>query len=93
MPNRVGSAVAQLHAKLKVLNSIRHDPAFGIATVMPHAALAPNVREDVPGRRRRIGADPVATGPRIVQTTERYLGTKQDLVHAPNDGIKLRVSI
>lgn len=27
-----------------------------------------------------------------VQTTERYLGTKQDLVHAPNDGIKLRVA-
>jgi integrase len=31
-----------------------------------------------------------------VQTTERYLGTKrtkQDLVHAPNDGIKLRVGV
>src|SRR5450755_1123966 len=28
-----------------------------------------------------------------VQTTERYLGTKQDLVHAPNDGIKLKVSM
>jgi len=28
-----------------------------------------------------------------VQTTERYLGTKQDLVHAPNDAIKLRVMI
>jgi site-specific recombinase XerD len=27
-----------------------------------------------------------------VQTTERYLGTRQDLVHAPNDAIKLRVS-
>ena len=27
-----------------------------------------------------------------VQTTERYLGTKQDLVHAPNDAIKLRVA-
>jgi site-specific recombinase XerD len=26
-----------------------------------------------------------------VQTTERYLGTRQDLVHAPNDGIKLRL--
>lgn len=25
-----------------------------------------------------------------VQTTERYLGTKQDLVHAPNDAIKLK---
>ncbi len=28
-----------------------------------------------------------------VQTTERYLGTKQDLIHAPNDGIKLRVVV
>src|ERR1035437_10291794 len=28
-----------------------------------------------------------------VQTTERYLGTKQDLVHSPNDGIKLRVAV
>jgi site-specific recombinase XerD len=28
-----------------------------------------------------------------VQTTERYLGTKQDLVHAPNDGIKLSVAV
>ena len=27
-----------------------------------------------------------------VQTTERYLGTKQDLAHAPNDSIKLRLS-
>ena len=26
-----------------------------------------------------------------VQTTERYLGTKQDLAHAPNDSIKLKV--
>jgi integrase/recombinase XerD len=24
-----------------------------------------------------------------VQTTERYLGTRQDLAHAPNDAIKL----
>jgi integrase len=28
-----------------------------------------------------------------VQTTERYLGTRQDLVHAPNDAIKLRVTV
>ena len=28
-----------------------------------------------------------------VQTTERHLGAKQDLVNAPNDGIKLRVAI
>src|SRR5215471_9693932 len=28
-----------------------------------------------------------------VQTTEWYLGTKQDLVHAPNDGIKLKLAV
>ena len=28
-----------------------------------------------------------------VQTTERYLGNRQDLVHAPNDAIKLRVAV
>jgi integrase len=28
-----------------------------------------------------------------VQTTERYLGTKQNLAHSPNDGIKLRVLV
>jgi site-specific recombinase XerD len=32
-------------------------------------------------------------GHALVQTTERYLGTRQDLVHAPNDGIKLRVAV
>jgi site-specific recombinase XerD len=28
-----------------------------------------------------------------VQTTERYLGTEQDLAHAPNDGIKLKLAL
>jgi integrase len=28
-----------------------------------------------------------------VQTTERYLGTKQDLTHAPNDAIKLKLAV
>lgn len=32
-------------------------------------------------------------GHQSVQTTERYLGTRQDLMHAPNDGIKLRVVV
>ena len=27
-----------------------------------------------------------------VQTTERYLGTRQDLAHAPNDAIKLKLA-
>ena len=32
-------------------------------------------------------------GHAFVQITERSLGTKQDLVHTPNDGIKLRVAV
>ena len=28
-----------------------------------------------------------------VQTTERYLGTKQDLAHPPNDAIKLKLAV
>jgi hypothetical protein len=28
-----------------------------------------------------------------LDTTESFLGTKQDLVHAPNDGIKLRAAV
>jgi integrase len=28
-----------------------------------------------------------------VQTAERYLGTKQDLAHAPNDAIKLKPTV
>ena len=28
-----------------------------------------------------------------VQTTERYLGTKQDLIHASNDAIKLKLPL
>jgi hypothetical protein len=28
-----------------------------------------------------------------VETTERYLGTKEDLVHAPNDAIRLKLAV
>jgi site-specific recombinase XerD len=46
---------------------------------------------------RAAGGEPeqiqLLLGYSSVQTTERYLGTKQDLVHAPNDGIRLRVVV
>ena len=51
------------------------------------------MRENVPRCRRRVGADPTTAGHASVQTTERYLGTKQDLVNAPNDGIKLKPAV
>lgn len=46
-------------------------------------------RMTVAERARKIQ---LLLGHASVQTTERYPGTKQDLVNAPNDGIKLRVS-
>jgi len=46
---------------------------------------------------RAAGGEPeqiqLLLGHASVQTTERCLGTKQNLVNAPNDGIKLRLAV
>ena len=71
----------------------------------PYAAAAGVARNRAPrfaaDAARSCAGPPAASleqiqlllGHASVQTTERYLGTKQDLVHAPNDGIKLRVAV
>ena len=41
--------------------------------------------------RRELEQIQMLLGHASVQTAEKYLGTKQDLVCAPNDAIKLRV--
>ena len=70
--------------------------------IKPYAAVA-GVPGIAPHDRRRTCAKlcraggweleqiQMLLGHASVLTTERYLGTKQDLVHAPNDAIKLRV--
>lgn len=45
--------------------SMRHDPAFGIAPVMPHAALASDMRPSVPSGWRGTGTDSVFVGTRF----------------------------
>jgi integrase len=54
---------------------------------------SPYLREAVPRRWGELEQIQMLLGHASVQTTERYLGTKQDLVHAPNDVIKLRVVV
>ena len=66
--------------------------AVGVAGIAPH-----DLRRTTAKLCRAAGGEleqiQLLLGHSSVQTTERYLGTKQDLVHAPNDGIKLKVAI
>jgi integrase len=66
--------------------------AAGVAGIAPH-----DCRRTCAKLCRAAGGEleqiQMLLGHASVQTTERYLGTKQDLVHAPNDGIRLRVAV
>jgi site-specific recombinase XerD len=66
--------------------------AAGVPGIAPH-----DLRRSCAKLCRAAGGEleqiQLLLGHASVQTTERYLGTKQDLVHAPNDGIKLRVAV
>ena len=66
--------------------------AAGVPGIAPH-----DLRRSCAKMCRAAGGEleqiQLLLGHASVQTTERYLGTKQDLVHAPNDGIKLRISL
>src|SRR5436190_10712871 len=66
--------------------------AAGVPGIAPH-----DLRRTCAKMCRAAGGEleqiQLLLGHASVQTTERYLGTKQDLLHAPNDGIKLRVAI
>jgi integrase len=70
----------------------RYTAAAGVPGIAPH-----DLRRSCAKMCRAAGGEleqiQLLLGHASVQTTERYLGTKQDLVHAPNDGIKLRVGV
>ena len=65
---------------------------IGVSKLAPH-----DLRRSCARRCRAAGGEleqiQMLLGHASVQTTERYLGTRQDLVHAPNDAIRLRVAI
>jgi integrase len=65
--------------------------AAGLSNIAPH-----DLRRTTAKLCRAAGGEleqiQLLLGHSSVQTTERYLGTKQNLAHAPNDAIKLTVS-
>ena len=66
--------------------------AAGLPDIAPH-----DLRRTTAKLCRAAGGEleqiQMLLGHSSVQTTERYLGTKQDLAHAPNDGIKLKLTV
>jgi integrase len=68
----------------------QYGESVGIPAVAPH-----DLRRTCAKLCRAAGGEleqiQLLLGHASVQTTERYLGTKQDLVQAPNDAIKLKI--
>jgi hypothetical protein len=59
MPNSLTLAIQDYPIFRESEVSIRHDPAFGIAPVMPNAALPEDLRPSLSSGGRRVGANPV----------------------------------
>ncbi len=78
----------------KVVWQMLHEYAaeIGLSGIAPH-----DLRRTCAKLCRAAGGEleqiQMLLGHASVQTTERYLGTKQDLIHAPNDAIRLRVPV
>jgi integrase len=66
--------------------------AAGLPDIAPH-----DLRRTTAKLCRAAGGEleqiQMLLGHSSVQTTERYLGTKQDLAHAPNDAIDLKLAV
>jgi site-specific recombinase XerD len=91
--NRSGSVTGDRLGEKVVWQMLRHyAAAAGVPGIAPH-----DLRRTCAKLCRAAGGEleqiQLLLGHASVQTTERYLGTRQDLVHAPNDAIKLRVAV
>jgi integrase len=90
--NRAGCVTGGRLGEKVVWQMLRHyAAAVGVPGIAPH-----DLRRTCAKLCRSAGGEleqiQLLLGHASIQTTERYLGTKQDLVHAPNDAIKLRVA-
>jgi integrase len=86
--NRAGALTGERLSEKVVWQMLRQYAAeVGVPGIAPH-----DLRRTCAKLCRSAGGEleqiQMLLGHASVQTTERYLGTKQDLVHAPNDAIK-----
>ena len=91
--NRAGSVTGERLGEKVVWQMLRGYAAeVGVPGIAPH-----DLRRTCAKLCRAAGGEleqiQMLLGHASVQTTERYLGTRQDLVHAPNDAIRLRVTV
>jgi site-specific recombinase XerD len=90
--NRAGAVTGDRLGEKVVWQMLkRYAAEVGAPGIAPH-----DLRRTCAKLCRAAGGDleqiQLLLGHASVQTTERYLGTRQDLVHAPNDAIRLRVT-
>src|ERR1035437_8483207 len=90
--NRGGAIGERLGGKVVWQRLRRYAAEVGVPGIAPH-----DLRRTCAKLCRAAGGEleqiQLLLGHPSIQTTERYLGTKQDLVHAPNDAIRLRVAV
>jgi site-specific recombinase XerD len=91
--NRADRVVGECLGEKVVWQMLRqYAEAVGVPGIAPH-----DLRRTCAKLCRAAGGDleqiQLLLGHASVHTAERYLGTKQDLAHAPNDAIKLRVAV
>jgi integrase len=91
--NRAGTLTGERLGEKVVWQMLRrYAEGVGVPGIAPH-----DLRRTCAKLCRAAGGEleqiQLLLGHASVQTTERYLGTRQDLVHAPNDAIKLRVAV
>src|SRR5215470_12008627 len=89
--NRAGAIRDTALSEKVVWQLIRpYAEAAGVAGIAPHDCRR-TCAKLCGAARGELEQIQMLLGHASVQTTERYLGTKQDLVNAPNDGIKLKL--
>jgi integrase len=86
--NRAGGVTGEVLGEKVVWQLIKpYAEAAGVPGIAPH-----DLRRTCAKLCRAAGGEleqiQMLLGHASVQTTERYLGTKQDLIHAPNNAIR-----